>query len=447
MTSKERMTISQPEDVLGFIPHVLGYWPTDSLVAITMQGNTLGATLRVDLPAGGSRSLLPLFAARVRDYLAADERADGVLLAVFTDAGWQDGTLLDRNMPLLAELQEVLGSGPCVREAWLVGTEYWRSAYCTDAACCPAPGRPVEQIRDSRINAEMVYRGSSVANPPPAGIPLGADPRHLGTLDSEERHLAQMLLHWRSRRSLDAVLELWGRILDGPDAPLTPELLGFLRASLRVPAWRDAVAVMAAAGTSAACRGAEAFGYLTANDDGPPLDVPKVAGTAGDTAGTDANADGAPLSYGDVLLGLHPRIPDWPRMERLEAVLSGLRDAGGGEALAAILTLQGWIHWCKGSGSFAHGHFVRADAEQPGYRLAELLGEWCGAGRFAAGPGGARRHGGSLAARRPELTAVPRLSIRKNRETMVAETRLGPCIECPKCPWTREHSGAVGSST
>lgn len=407
MTSKERMTISQPEDVLGFIPHVLGYWPTDSLVAITMQGNTLGATLRVDLPAGGSRSQLPFFAARVRDYLAADERADGVLLAVFTDAGWQDGTVLDRTMPLLAELQEVLGGGPCVREAWLVGTEYWRSAYCTDAGCCPTPGRPVAQIRDSRINAEMVYRGSNVANPPIEGMLHGADASEPGTVDShgsldsrgtrdargardsEERHLEQMLLRWRSRRSLDAVLELWGRVLDAPDAPLTPELLGFLRATLRVPAWRDAVAVMAAAGTVAARRGAEAFGYLTATEDAPPLDLPEVAGGGGDidgpdggaavdvggSAGADANADAGPLSYGDVLLGLHPGIPDWPRMERLEAVLAGLRDAGGGEALAAILTLQGWIHWCKGSGSFAHGHFVRADAEQPGYRLAELLGE------------------------------------------------------------------------
>ncbi|MBO1269385.1 DUF4192 family protein [Arthrobacter cavernae] len=388
MTSKERMTISQPEDVLGFIPHVLGYWPADSLVAITMQGNTLGATLRVDLPASGSRSILPLFAARVRDYLAADERADGVLLAVFTDAGWQDGTLLERNMPLLAELQEVLGGGPCVREAWFVGSEYWRSAYCTDAECCPAPGRPVEQIRDSRLNAEMVYRGSNVAAPLFTGMPRGADPRSRGALDSEERHLLQMLRRWRSRRSLDAVLELWCRVLDGPGAPLTPELLGFLRASLRVPAWRDAVAVMAAAGTAAARGGAEAFGYFTATDDEPPLDIPDLAGageaagseTAGpETAGAETagatDEDAGPLSYGDVLLGLRPDIPDWPRMERLETVLFGLRDAGGGEALAAILTLQGWIHWCKGSGSFAHGHFVRADAEQPGYRLAELLGE------------------------------------------------------------------------
>ncbi|MGH7753751.1 MAG: DUF4192 family protein, partial [Gemmatimonadales bacterium] len=192
-----------------------------------------------------------------------------------------------------------------------------------------------------------------------------------------------------SRRSLDAVLELWGRVLDGPDIPLTPELLGFLRASLRVPAWRDAVAVMAAAGTSAARDGAETFGYLSANDDGPPLDVPAVAGAGSDTAGTDgevvrargktadadANAGAGPVSYGDVLHGLRPGIPDWPRMERLESVLAALRDAGGGEALAAILTLQGWIHWCKGSGSFAHGHFIRADAVQPGYRLAELLGE------------------------------------------------------------------------
>jgi hypothetical protein len=52
MNAPEHLIISGPEDILGYVPHTLGYWPTSSLVAMTMQGKRLGATLRVDLPEG-----------------------------------------------------------------------------------------------------------------------------------------------------------------------------------------------------------------------------------------------------------------------------------------------------------------------------------------------------------------------------------------------------------
>ena len=90
MTAPDHLRITGPEDILGFIPHSLGYWPENSLVAMTMQGKRLGATLRVDLPVpgGGSgrRDMLAGFARNVVAYLQADDAADGSLLAFFTDA-------------------------------------------------------------------------------------------------------------------------------------------------------------------------------------------------------------------------------------------------------------------------------------------------------------------------------------------------------------------------
>ncbi|MCU1519818.1 MAG: hypothetical protein JWN19_203, partial [Arthrobacter sp.] len=35
MTAPDHLKITGPEDVLGFIPHSLGYWPSRSLVALT----------------------------------------------------------------------------------------------------------------------------------------------------------------------------------------------------------------------------------------------------------------------------------------------------------------------------------------------------------------------------------------------------------------------------
>ncbi len=85
MTAPDHLKITGPEDILGFIPHSLGYWPANSLVAMTLQGKRLGATLRVDLPEP-SRCRGPglaAFARTVRDYLEADKEADGTLLAIF----------------------------------------------------------------------------------------------------------------------------------------------------------------------------------------------------------------------------------------------------------------------------------------------------------------------------------------------------------------------------
>lgn len=415
------MTISTPEDILGYIPHALGLWPEESLVALTLRGKTLGATLRVDLPPDSHPARLEVFTERIREYLAADAAADGVLLAVYAGAGWEDGSVTERQRPLLELLEEVLAAdGMVLRDAWLVGPGHWRSAFCEDPACCPWPGHPVDRIHDSRLNAEMVFRGSNVA---PAEAPVrevSPSPADSWDAAAEESAFDGMQELWRDRAAFSAMLDAWLGVLDnlagqGADPgggaagePVPGDLAmslpdagaaAFLRASLRIPAWRDAVAVAAAAGRETGHGGAEAFGFFRSGNY-PPLQLPEslaVARTA--CAAGDARVDGdgrggrkpggtgqrrksrarkdpaALLRYGDVLLGQHPEKPDWGRLGALDAVLEELAARGGGEARAAALTLRAWIHWCRGSGSFADALLCQAETEQPGYRLAALLGE------------------------------------------------------------------------
>lgn len=433
MTAPEHLTICGPEDILGYIPHSLGYWPSQSLVAMTMQGKRLGATLRVDLPEGGGRRGREAFARTVAEYLLADREADGTLLAFFADGGF-DAAGREAAPPssrlLLADLECALGlAGMPVRDAWLVGEEYWRNLYCTDSSCCPPPGRPVAEIRDSRLNAEMVYLGSSVGAPPGAAVSGSTEPLPAGNaaVMAAERSWQRALVGKRALRAqFDAVLDAWaaalqaaspqavppdagqcehGPLAAGPLVParggLEPELAGFLRASLRVPAWRDAVLVMAAAGRAAAAAGAEAFGIFSAGT-GLPVSCPQLpapllntaapntappeterrgshgeqspAAGAEDPAASGSGADGLP-GYGEVLLGLSPPVPDWGALKRLEGLMRELSSCGGGEAQAAALTANGWIEWCRGRGSFAHASLSRALDASPGYRLAELLSE------------------------------------------------------------------------
>jgi len=391
MTSNKTLSIRQPEDVLGYIPHMLGYWPEDSLVAITMQGKVLGATLRVDLPARHTPQVLAGFADRVRSYLIADEEADGVLLALYSDYGWADGAVVRTMVPLLEELRQCLDEVDLsVRDAWLVGKDYWRSAYCTDTGCCPVPGRSVDSIRDSRLSAELVYQGSMVGPPPGAGPGTSslARPGSLdaGVLEAETHYGERMLSLWRSERCLDAVLAVWQHVIStrGERNPLHPGqdagLVGFLRMTLKVPAWRDAVIVMAAAGIESAKSGAAAYGFF--DDEGgedPVFDpcevgVPAVAATASEASSAGSWSAVDVYTYGDVLLGMRPEVPLWPQLHALQQVMSTLCvEEENGAVAAAALTIQGWISWCKGRGSIAHASLELAESACPGYRLAELL--------------------------------------------------------------------------
>ncbi|PRB42911.1 hypothetical protein CQ020_05230 [Arthrobacter sp. MYb23] len=398
MTSNRTLSIHQPEDILGYIPHMLGYWPEDSLVAITMQGKVLGATLRVDLPNLASLEARAGFADQIRSFLIADEEANGVVLAVYTDSGWEDGTVVRQAIPLLKALQLSLDEVDLsVRDAWLVGSEYWRSAYCTDLQCCPVPGLPVERIKNSRLSAELVYSGSSIGPSPRSALerprlasPGAVDPL---VLAAESRYGKQILGRWRSERCLDAILAVWHHVLNRVEAgrPLRSgedaRIMGFLRTTLRVPAWRDAVVVMAAAGMDSAKSGASAFGLFVDddNDGNTPFD-PQELGVEEPVAATakvlpELSTDEDVFTYGDVLLGMRPDMPCWTALDALQTVLAGLCvDDESGVVPAAALTLQGWIAWCKGRGSIAHACLSGAEAAQPGYRLAELLMDLLGTG-------------------------------------------------------------------
>src|SRR5215217_4514969 len=279
MTSSERLTVRGPEDILGFIPHSLGYWPANSLVAMTLQGKRLGATLRLDLPGPAVLADPAAFSETVSWYLAADEHADGTLLALFTNNGWMSGP--GSYVGLLLGLESALAeAGMPVKEAWYVGDRYWRDARCSDPACCPLPGRPLEQIRDSLLNTEMVFRGSSIGPPPEERQPRPVPSLYrAAVLEAEAAWSARLDCRRQSRSQFDAVLGLWTGLLAGPREELGQPLVdrdAFLRASLLVPAWRDAVLVMAAAGQSAAAAGAEEFGIFDEEPELEPVVLPEA---------------------------------------------------------------------------------------------------------------------------------------------------------------------------
>ncbi|WP_411376192.1 DUF4192 family protein [Arthrobacter sp. MPF02] len=392
MTAPERLRISGPEDILGFIPHSLGYWPESSLVAITMHGNLLGATLRLDLPGPEVLADPGKYVRLVRGYLDADKQADGTLLAFFTSKGGSSPgpEVVDVEYhALLSGLDCVLEeAGLPVRDAWYIGDDYWRDAYCTDASCCPPQGRPLQAILDSTLNAEMVYRGSSVGPAPgtkdgPA-TPVSSLYRS-AVLEAQEGWWKVLDCRRDSRAQFVAVLEAWEVLMCRRGGePWLPgvERDAFLRASLLIPAWRDALLVMAAAGKHAAEAGVDQFGVLHDGAGPHPVAPPggPLGGNGQNRAAGDADAGASPVpGYAEVLMGVAPSVPDWERLNALDLVLEQLA-ALGGPAAAASLTLRGWIAWSRGRGSYAAAYLSDALDVEPGYRLAELLLELVGRG-------------------------------------------------------------------
>ena len=102
-----------PADVLAFIPHTLGQNPTESFVALTLQGNKIGATLRVDAPFGQD----PVgYAQTIVSYLTADEAATGSLLVIYTDESTIDGSarwlMAEEKAPFCPDSSESISMKP-----------------------------------------------------------------------------------------------------------------------------------------------------------------------------------------------------------------------------------------------------------------------------------------------------------------------------------------------
>ncbi|WP_104160795.1 DUF4192 domain-containing protein [Arthrobacter sp. ZGTC212] len=338
---RDPFPVSGPADILAYIPHSLGFTPKESLVLMTVDSSRLGATLRLDLPA--SALDYSEFAAKVSGILRSDVCANGVLMALYTDRAWKRPDTPPYRR-LIHQLSRCLtGNGLPIRDGWVISSTAWREYFCSDSGCCPWPGRPLQDITNSTLSAEMVYRGSAYAPtleqavaldlPEPWGEPGAVAAVHRAAYG---RRLAG---HWCGSSQFAGTLDVWETVIAGAEAaagqagltgegnpagPETargryqggsgepvcgepapsgepargfallrtdPETAGFLLASLRARPVRDTLLVMAALGKDQALAGAEACRLLSV-DGARPL-LPPCPDAAAQTDGRDTAGAGA----------------------------------------------------------------------------------------------------------------------------------------------------------
>lgn len=210
MTSDvQPLTLRTPYDVIGAVPHLLGFPPSESVVAICLADRRVLLTLRLDLPApADEQQLAEEIAAR-----AAWAGASEVLLVCFTEQvdpmATRARSALPRRRLVGLMGQALVGHGLAHGDALLVARGRWWSYLCSVPACCPPQGTPIAEPSATMValQAEEVLRGAAVLScreelaasiesaRPPGDAPTGPVDAGPAT-DEDRRALVQLYDGW-----------------------------------------------------------------------------------------------------------------------------------------------------------------------------------------------------------------------------------------------------------
>ncbi|MFE5835845.1 DUF4192 domain-containing protein [Arthrobacter sp. NPDC056493] len=324
----EELTIRTPADVLSFVGHTLGFWPRESLVCITLSDKHVGATLRVDLPKPGTEIS---YAQTVAGYLSHDTNAESVLFAVYTSQEEQAGTVKPQAATIAALTGALAERGMSIRDGLLVGNERV-SQY--DGS--PEDGRslPLAATQSSQINAEFVYRGSTIE--PTNRITLPASTKETETTDAVRDRVAA-LGGLKVGEALEQARARWTEMLGSNSYPDQDEIVNLI-ADLQFPVIRDRLMA----------------------------DIP----------GIDERMD-------RILLAQTHDKPQWSRVEWAQQLLLHAYTHSSTKHSAPLLTAVAFINWWEGRGSKAHQFLQLALEADPAYHLARVSDLMIGSGMVA----------------------------------------------------------------
>ncbi|MDX6200269.1 MAG: hypothetical protein QOJ79_3420 [Actinomycetota bacterium] len=187
--------LTSPGEIAAALPHLCGFVPTESLVAVSLRGERkrIGLTLRFDLPsidAMGDGANADEVATRL-----AHDGASAMVLVVYTDeAGERPRESLVRAVIEAVELR-----GISVMEGLLVRHGAWSSYTCAHPDCCPPDGTPVPAPVDL-LAATAAYDGRVVLRDRDELVASLAAPALLAARAAEQR--------------LDAAMEAWLTVID-----------------------------------------------------------------------------------------------------------------------------------------------------------------------------------------------------------------------------------------
>jgi hypothetical protein len=313
-----RVSLDTAEAILAAVPHLLGFYPSHSLVVLGLESRRgrVHVTFRYDLPEPPDSALVP----DIADHAVSVLQQQRLRLAVLIAYG--PAALVT---PVLAPTMKWLGAnGITLREVLRAeGGRYW-SVLCTDPHCCPVEGVPFDPC--SHPTAAAMARAGLEALPdraalartlqPPAG---SAEPIRQSTQRAEQR-------------LCDLGAERWAQV--GIEAQQVTAEIG--RAELQ-----------------RAIRCYQEGGSITTRDE---------------------------LAWLALLLtDLRVRDDSWARMDPAHVddhirLWTDLVRGAATEYVPAPASLLAFVGWQAGRGALASVAVDRALAARPGYSMALLIG-------------------------------------------------------------------------
>jgi hypothetical protein len=156
-----------PADMVDALPYLLGFFPSDSVVALGLQGprRRQGGTVRIDIPEPtawqGAAEEVARFLVALSEH--RDRSPDAVIIYLCRDPapGEDGGAVAEALRPLASHLAAAFAAlGIPVHESLCVSDGRWWSFSCTDPACCDPGGTPVERPGStSTVAAAATYAG------------------------------------------------------------------------------------------------------------------------------------------------------------------------------------------------------------------------------------------------------------------------------------------------
>lgn len=231
-------TVRHASDLLAVIPYLVGFHPTESIVAVLLRTDTVALTMRVDLhPTAPEADLGAAVAQQLSAVARAQDAARMALVGYSADPLRANRVLT----AIMDELPHTEGRPVELVDVYYVDGERWWSLTCS-RPCCPLEGTPYD-LGSHPYVAEAVYAGMS-AEPSRAALKkglLGPDPADTEQL---EETLARVLddlvelddLEWSSAAIQQTVRESLGRT-DVSDEVCARLALLALNKTVRDHAW------------------------------------------------------------------------------------------------------------------------------------------------------------------------------------------------------------------
>ena len=331
--------VGEGREILAYVPHALGFLPSNSVVALSLRPprGRIGLVARVDLA-----DLAGVDGALAAQGVAAQPLADGaagVFVVIYQDGRLRDVRASASVTGALAALEAQLQVP--VRDVWVVASNAYASLTCQDERCCPPDGHSLALLETTRIAAAMVMAGSApVGSRNDLKLGFDTDPQRRRAFDAGRRRESKAAARARSQESMapwrDSRVVRCLELLAEPGA-VEPDTLGQLTQAMRDVLVRDAVLA----------------GVL----------VP------GGVTPTMASLEGSLEEMFSIDVGP----PDRDRTANARRILASAARLGRGQVRGAMLGVLAWMAWWCGDGAQAQVLVSEALDLHPRDRLGVLV--------------------------------------------------------------------------